>query len=95
MYKPQLMMALLQYLNFLGGTTALVNLSTNSFCTMERTILHEIVHGLGGKVFEILNSGSLGGSTELEPTQMELFNFLWLIWDHYLPLNPTRKDWHP
>ena len=48
------MMALLQYLNFLGGTTALVNLSTNSFCTMERTILHEIVHGLGGKVFEIL-----------------------------------------
>ena len=48
------MMALLQYLNFLGGTTALVNLSTNSFCTMERTILHEIVHGLGGKVFEKL-----------------------------------------
>ena len=43
----------LKWLNFLGGTTALVNLSTNSFCTMERTILHEIVHGLGGKVFEI------------------------------------------
>ena len=41
------------------------------------------------------NSGSLGGSTKLEPTQMELFNFLWLIWDHYLPLTPTRNDWHP
>ena len=39
-----------------------------------------------------LNSGSLGGSTESEPTQMEIFNFLWLIWDHYLPLTPTRND---
>ena len=44
--------------HFLGGTSALVNLSTNSFCTMERTILHEIVHGLGGKVFEILKAAS-------------------------------------
>ena len=39
-----------------------------------------------------LHSGSLGGSTESEPTQMEMFNFLWLIWDHYLPLTPTRND---
>ena len=21
--------------------------------------------------------------------EMEIFNFLWLIWDHYLPLAPT------
>ena len=21
--------------------------------------------------------------------EMEIFNFLWLIWDHYLPLPPT------
>ena len=42
-----------------------------------------------------INSGSLGGSTESEPTQMKMFNFLWLIWDHYLPLTPTRNDWHP
>ena len=41
------------------------------------------------------NSGSLGGSTESEPTQMEMFNFMWLIWDHCLPLTPTRNDWHP
>ena len=23
------------------------------------------------------------------PCEMEIFNFLWLIWDHYLPLAPT------
>ena len=23
------------------------------------------------------------------PCEMEFFNFLWLIWDHYLPLSPT------
>ena len=44
---------------------------------------------------ESFNSGSLGGSTESEPTQMEMFNFMWLIWDHCLPLTPTRNDWHP
>ena len=21
---------------------------------------------------------------------MEIFNFLWLIWDHYLPLTPSK-----
>ena len=26
----------------------------------------------------------------MEGTQMEMFNFLWLIWDHYLPLTPTK-----
>ena len=31
----------------------------------------------------------------MEGTQMEMFNFLWLIWDQYLPLAPTRKDLHP
>ena len=41
------------------------------------------------------NSGSLGGSTESEPTQMEMFNFMWLIWDHCLPLTPTKNDWPP
>ena len=43
----------------------------------------------------VLNSGSLGGSTELEPTQMEMFNFRWLNWAQYLPLTPTRNNWHP
>ena len=23
------------------------------------------------------------------PCEMEIFNFLWLIWDHYIPLAPT------
>ena len=23
------------------------------------------------------------------PCEMDIFNFLWLIWDHYLPLAPT------
>ena len=23
------------------------------------------------------------------PCEMEIFNFLWLIWNHYLPLAPT------
>ena len=26
--------------------------------------------------------GSLGGSTKMEPTEMEMFDFLWLIWVH-------------
>jgi hypothetical protein len=28
----------------------------------------------------------------MEGTQMEMFNFLWLIWDHYLPLTPTKNN---
>ena len=37
-----------------GGTTAVLNLSPNSVCTLGRTIVHEIVHGLAGDCFEIL-----------------------------------------
>ena len=36
-----------------GGTTAVLYLSPNSVCTLGRTIVHEIVHGLAGKTFEI------------------------------------------
>ena len=36
-----------------GGTTAVLDLSPNSVCTLGRTIVHEIVHGLAGKAFEI------------------------------------------
>jgi hypothetical protein len=38
------------------------------------------------------NSRSLGDLTNMEGTQMEIFNFLWLILDHYLPLTPTKND---
>ena len=38
-----------------------------------------------------LTGGPLVGDfTKMEGTQMEIFNFLWLIWD--LPLTPTRND---
>ena len=30
----------------------------------------------------------------MEGTQMEMFNFLWLIWDHCLPFTPNRNDWN-
>ena len=42
-----------------------------------------------------LNRWYLGDFTKMEGTQMEMFNFLWLIWNHYLPLSPTRNDWCP
>ena len=29
------------------------------------------------------------------PCEMEIFNFLWLIWDYYIPLAPTSKDRPP
>ena len=49
--------------------------------------------------FELqINRWSLGDFTKMEGTQMEMFNFLWLILDHYLPLTPTKNDWprrHP
>ena len=45
--------------------------------------------------FIYLNRWSLGDFTKMEETQMEMFNFLWLIWDHYLPLTPTKNDWPP
>ena len=38
------------------------------------------------------NRQSLGDFTKMEGTQMEMFNFLWLILDHYQPLTPTKND---
>ena len=34
-----------------------------------------------------ISSGSEANITT--PCEMEIFNFLWLIWDHYIPLSPT------
>ena len=31
---------------------------------------------------EVLNRRSLAGWIKTDPTKMEFFNFLWLIWDH-------------
>ncbi len=46
-----------------------------------------------GEVFRLyLNRQSLGDFTKMEGTQMEMFNFLWLILGHYLPLTPTKND---
>ena len=39
-----------------------------------------------GLIFNI-SSGSEANITT--PCEMEIFNFLWLIWDHYIPLAPT------
>ena len=39
------------------------------------------------KISLIIVSGSEGNLTTL--CEMEFFNFLWLIWVHYLPLRPT------
>ena len=38
----------------------------------------------------LFNKQSLGDFTKMEGTQMEMFN-----WDQYLPLTPTKNDWHP
>ena len=46
----------------------------------------------GSERTDAFNRWSLGDFTKMEGTQMEMFNFLWLIWDHYLPLTPTRND---
>ena len=35
-------------------------------------------------------SGSEANMTT--PCEMEFFNFLWLIWDHYTRLGPTLKN---
>ena len=48
--------------------------------------------------YDLCNRWSLGDFTKIEGTQMEMFNFLWLIWDHYLPLTATKNNlppWHP
>ena len=41
---------------------------------------------------KLLNRQSLGDFTKVEGTQMEIFNFLWLIWVNSLPLTPTKHD---
>ena len=52
--------------------------------TVQRSqILYKVVN------LDMLNKWSLGDFDKMEGTQMEVFNFLWLIWDHYLPLTPT------
>ena len=42
-----------------------------------------------------LSRQSLGDFIKMEGTQMEMFNFLWLILGHYLPLTPTKNNWPP
>ena len=65
-----------------------MNLSTNSFCTMERTILHEIVHGLGGKVFEnLLHRSFLYGRRGSKTPNLKLL-LLWFAGFH----THTRLD---
>ena len=39
----------------------------------------------------ILNRWYLGDFTKMEGTQMKMFNFLWPIFEHYLPLTPTKN----
>ena len=36
-----------------------------------------------------LNIASGSEANITTPCEMDIFNFLWLIWDHYLPLAPT------
>ena len=36
-----------------------------------------------------LNIASGSEANMTTPCEMEFFNFLWLIWDHYIPLAPT------
>ena len=37
----------------------------------------------------LLNIASGSEANMTTPCEMEFFNFLWLIWDHYIPLAPT------
>ena len=39
--------------------------------------------------FKIINIASGSEANITTPCEMDIFNFLWLIWDHYLPLAPT------
>ena len=41
------------------------------------------------KVSGFFNIASGSEANMTTPCEMEIFNFLWLIWDHYLPLAPT------
>ena len=42
----------------------------------------------GSKLFSV-NIGSGSEANKTTSCEMEIFNFLWLIWDHYLPLAHT------
>ena len=44
------------------------------------------------RLFNIVSGSDANITT---PCEMEIFNFLWLIWDHYIPLAPTLKDRPP
>ena len=46
-------------------------------------------------IITILNIASGSEANITTPSEMEFFNFLWLIWDHYIPLAPTQKDTPP
>ena len=49
-------------------------------------------------LFGVFNSLNIASGSEANMTtlcEMEFFNFLWLIWVHYLPLPSTKKDRPP
>ena len=46
-----------------------------------------LIKSCGGLFIINIASGSEANITT--PCEMEIFNFLWLIWDHYIPLAPT------
>ena len=42
------------------------------------------------KYYTVLFNIASGSEANITTScEMEIFNFLWLIWDHYLPLAPT------
>ena len=59
---------------------------------MKLSVGHEIRQAENSIILNIA-SGSEANMTIL--CEMEFFNFLWLIWVHYLPLPPTQKDRPP
>ena len=69
----------------------------NNYCWLERLGWPKRPGRLGKheklERLKRLNRWSLGDFTKMEGTQMEMFNFLWLIWDHYLPLIASVQLW--
>ena len=47
------------------------------------------VAGLNCVLLHFINIVSASEANMTTPCEMEFFNFLWLIWDHYIPLAPT------
>ena len=49
-----------------------------------RTGFHDVKHVTHEIFLQVLmfNRASLAVSPKMEATQMEIFNFLWLTWDH-------------